>query len=541
MGLIPRSLHVVAAAAALCLSGGANAAASIPTGHERVLVTAHAGGLMAVKQALASLRGRDVRQVGRFDIVGVTLPKAAIDVLRAVPAVRAVEPNAPRYLAGTRVAAASRVMASKGFTPADGITYRLNQKVPFGIFQSQANMVSDSQAGNRKLCIIDSGLNRDHPDHVGQSANLTGWPTADATYGDWFTDENGHGTHVAGTVAGLNNDTGVVGVMPNGKVKLHIAKVFDAEGSTGTETILQAVLECQRAGANVLSMSLGGPLNLVAEQIVYEAMNAAGILVIAAAGNDGNTRVSYPAGYPSVVSVGALTESNKRASFSQFNADVELSAAGENVLSTVPEIAGREAVTKVAGVVVESNGMDGSPVAEATAALVDLGRGKPTDPVVPGAEGKVCLIERGEVSFAEKVQTCERNKGVAAILYNNQPGNFGGTMGTTVTTIPSVSISREDGLKFIEQLKAGTQLEATVALRKAFYAYFNGTSMATPHVSAVATLAWSYAPQCTNADVRAVLAATSKDLGAPRRDPSYGHGLVQAEAAAKKLQTNCGR
>jgi serine protease len=60
-------------------------------------------------------------------------------------------------------------------------------------------------------------------------------------------------------------------------------------------------------------------------------------------------------------------------------------------------------------------------------------------------------------------------------------------------------------------------------------------------VSAVATLAWSFAPQCTNEDVRAVLATTSKDLGAPRRDPSYGHGLVQAQAAAKKLQTNCGR
>lgn len=537
MGLIPRSLSMVAAAAALCVSNGAAAAASVvPAGYERVLVTAKPGALMGVKQALATLRGRDVKQLGRFDIIGVTLPKAAIDTLKASPAVRAVEPNAPRYLQGYRV------QSGTGFTPieTDGGTYMKGQKLPFGIVQSQANLISDQDAGNRKLCIVDSGLNRDHPDHKGQAANIEGWPLGDATYGDWFTDENGHGTHVAGTVAALNNDTGVVGVMPNGKIKLFISKVFDASGSTGSETILQGVLECQNAGANVISMSLGGPLNLVAEQIVYEAMNAAGILVIAAAGNDGNTRVSYPAGYPSVVSVGALTEGNKRASVSQFNADVELSAAGENVLSTVPQEAGREAITTIAGKVVESNGMDGSPVKDAKGLLVDLGRGKPTDAPVPGAAGKICLIERGEVTFAEKVQTCQANQGIAAIVYNNQPGNFGGTMGETVTDIPSVSISREDGQNFVEQLKSNA-IEGSVFLRKAFYAFFNGTSMATPHVSAVAALVWSGAPACTNEQVRATLASTAKDLGAPRRDPSYGHGLVQAQAATEKLKKNCGQ
>lgn len=536
MGLIPRSLHVVAAAAALCVSNGAAAApAAVPADHERVLVTAKPGALLAVKQAVATLRGRDVKQLGRLDILGVTLPKAAITALKASPVVRAVEPNAPRYIQGYRV------QAGKGFeeVKVDG-TYKAEQKLPFGIVQSQAHLVRDDKTDNRKLCIIDSGLNRDHPDHVGQAANIEGWPLGDATYGDWFTDENGHGTHVAGTVAALNNNTGVVGVMPNGKVKLFISKVFDASGSTGSETILQGVLECQNAGSNVISMSLGGPLSLLAEQIVYEAVHAAGILVIAAAGNDGNTRVSYPAGYPSVVSVGALTEANKRASFSQFNADVELSAAGENVLSTVPEIAGREAITIVAGKTVESNGMDGSPVQDATGLLINLGRGKDADPLVPGAAGKICLIERGEVAFSEKVLTCQKNQGKAAIIYNNQPGNFGGTMGETATAIPSVSISREDGLAFVEQLKSNS-IEGSVFLRKAFYAFFNGTSMATPHVSAVAALVWSHATNCTNQQVRATLAATAKDLGAPRRDPSYGHGLVQAKAATEKLMNNCGQ
>ena len=144
MGLIPRSLHVVAAAAALCVSHGAAAAVTaVPVDHERVLVTAKPGALLAVKQAVATLRGRDVKQLGRFDILGVTLPKAAISALKASPVVRAVEPNAPRYLQGYRV------QAGKGFEniKSDG-TYKAGQKLHFGIVQSQACLLYTSDAGD---------------------------------------------------------------------------------------------------------------------------------------------------------------------------------------------------------------------------------------------------------------------------------------------------------------------------------------------------------------------------------------------------------
>lgn len=533
MSSLSATLKTVAAAAMLCIGAQTVSAATvIPAGHERVLVTAKAGSLMAVKQAVAALHGKDVRQLKGFDIMGVTLPTAAVAKLRAIPGVRAVESNAPRFLMTQRP-------SSVGFKVSDGSIFQAGQKVPFGIGQSQADQVSDQFAANRKVCIIDSGYDLAHPDL--QKTGVTGWTNGEAAYTEWSRDENSHGTHVAGTISALDNETGVVGVMSGGNINLHIAKVFDGSGSTGAETILQAVLECRDKGANVLSMSLGGPLNLVAEEIIYEAINRSGILVIAAAGNDGNTRISYPAGYAAVVSVGALNEAGKRASFSQFNADVELSAAGENVLSTVPFDAGRESVTTVSGAPVESNGMEGSPVAQAAADLFDLGKGRAADGNKPGAAGKICLIERGEVAFSEKVLTCQNSGGKGAIIFNNAAGNFGGTMGGVATTIPSVSISREDGLAIQARVAGGAVIPATVALNKANYAFFNGTSMATPHVSAVAALVWSYAPQCTNEDVRRVLGVTAKDLGAPGRDPSYGHGLVQAKAARDLLVKNCGR
>lgn len=82
----------------------------------------------------------------------------------------------------------------------------------------------------------------------------------DTGTGWWYNDGDGHGTHVAGTIAGVNNPgTGVVGVLPNKKIKLHIVKVFAADGDWAySSTLASAAKQCGRAGANVISMSLGG-------------------------------------------------------------------------------------------------------------------------------------------------------------------------------------------------------------------------------------------------------------------------------------------
>ncbi len=153
------------------------------------------------------------------------------------------------------------------------------------------------------------------------------------------------------------------------------------------------------------------------------------------------------------------------------------------------------------------------------------------------AAGKVCLIARGTVDFATKVMNCQNSGGVGAIIYNNVAGGFGGTLGTTVTTIPSVTASDADGASMKWQIGQG----ATVAVAAYNYAFYDGTSMATPHVSAVAALVWSYFPTCTGAQIRSSLGKSAQDLGAAGRDTKFGYGLVQAKAAYDRIRIyGCG-
>ncbi|HSG91857.1 MAG TPA: S8 family serine peptidase [Pseudomonadales bacterium] len=400
---------------------------------------------------------------------------------------------------------------------------------PYGIAMVQADQVSDTNAGNRKVCIIDSGIDASHED---LAANVLSG-TNDPGTGNWFTDENHHGTHVAGTIAALANGTGVVGVMPNGNIGLHIIKVFGADGWAYSSTLVHALDQCEAAGANVVSMSLGGSFKSRTEDIAFAAANGRGVLSIAAAGNDGNTRKSYPASYDSVVSVAAVDSAKVVADFSQQNDQVELAGPGVSVKSTVPMGTGTEVATVVDSAAFEAIGMDGSATGTGSGALAFCGIGD----APCGAGGAVCLIERGTISFADKVLNCEAGGGSAAIIYNNVGGSLSGTLGGVATTIPSVGVSDVDGAVMIGQLGA----PSSVTVESGNYAFYDGTSMATPHVSAVAALVWSNADSCSNTDIRAALDATAEDLGAPGRDTAYGFGLVQAQAASDYLALNgCG-
>jgi serine protease len=101
-----------------------------------------------------------------------------------------------------------------------------------------------------------------------------------------------------------------VGVTP-GTVQLYIVRVFGDDGAWAySSTLVDASNRCRDAGANIISMSLGGTFSSRTERTAFDNHYANGILPIAAAGNDGNTRTSYPAGYGSVVSVAAI-DSNK--------------------------------------------------------------------------------------------------------------------------------------------------------------------------------------------------------------------------------------
>jgi len=150
---------------------------------------------------------------------------------------------------------------------------------------------------------------------------------------------DGHGTHVAGTIAAVgNNNQGVVGVNRNGKLNIHVVRIFDNSGFyVWASSLVEAVEDCAKNNANVVNMSLGGGGFSVFEERAYKRIfEDEGVLLVAAAGNGGNTQYSYPASYDAVMSVAAVDSSENLASFSQRNDQVEISAPGVSVRSTVP-------------------------------------------------------------------------------------------------------------------------------------------------------------------------------------------------------------
>lgn len=506
----PLALAVAAAAA---LMAPAVQAASDTT---RVIVAFKPGAQGIVRNAVAAARGSVKLEILGMDAMAVEVPTQALAGLSRNPNVEYVEEDAKRYLYAASA-------------PSTGAPYALGQQVPYGIPMVQADLFAGVDLSSRKVCIIDSGYDRSHED-LSNGANVTG--EYDRGTGWWYTDENHHGTHVAGTISALNNATGVVGVNANGTLKLHIVKVFGAAGWAYSSSLTTAANKCKAAGANIISMSLGGSRLVKTEQTAFAKLATGGILSIAAAGNAGTAALSYPASYSSVMSVAAIDETKAWATFSQYNSQVEIAAPGVNVMSTVPMGSGSASSLTVGTTAYAPGGMDGSPKKSATALLADFGLGGTT---MAGMSGKVCLIQRGTYDFATKVSNCQASGGVGAVVYNNVAGSFGGTLGTTVTTIPSVTTSDIEGAA----LKLQLNQTATVAVTATNYANFDGTSMATPHVSAVAALVWSYNTGCTALQIRNLLNATAMDLGPTGRDTKYGYGLIQAAAAQARVAT-CG-
>lgn len=455
-----------------------------------------------------ALQGNDAKFHHSFDNMNafaVSVPQQALNGLRNNPNVVYIEEDVKRF--------------------------PLAQTAPYGIAMVQADDLSlQPPSANRKVCIIDSGYDLGHEDLPTNNVNGTN----DSGTGNWYTDENSHGTHVAGTIAAVDNALGVVGVFRNENVNIHIIKVFDADGWAYSSSLVDAAMRCEDAGANVISMSLGGSFKSTTEDKYFSDANGRGVLSIAAAGNDGSTKYSYPASYSAVMSVAAIDSSKTVASFSQKNDQVEIAAPGVGVRSTVPMGTGSEASVSVGTQGFEGIGMDGSPTGSASGPLVDCGLGTSA---CPGGGGQVCLIQRGDITFADKVLACQDGGGVAAVIYNNESGSLSGTLGETATSIPSLGVSDTQGAELLNLLGQ----TADVVVGAGNYAYFDGTSMATPHVSAVAALVWSNHTSCTNDEVRNALNTTAEDLGAAGRDTSYGYGLIQASAATDYLASqSCG-
>ncbi len=513
------------------LSVGAGA----PAEKVRVWVTYQAGAHDTVHQALQGAGAQFHYDFQRLNAYVVTVPENALQGLRNNPNVVSIEEDVPRYLYGSAMSAQA---VQEALAAAD-----IGQTVPYGVDMVQARDVWDADrdgvvdsgaatGSGITVCIIDTGLYTDHEDFAGVNI-IGGYSQVEDA---WDTDGAGHGTHVAGTIAAANNDLGVVGVTP-GAVSLYIVKVFDNDGLwTMSSDLVDAIYRCADAGANVVSMSLGGSQSTGKESQAFADLYNQGVLFVAAAGNDGTTAYSYPASYDSVISVAAVDSTGTVAEFSQQNDQVELAAPGVDVLSTIPWV--EENTVTVDGVTYEANHIEYAARGSASGPLVDGGLCDSTG----DWEGAVVLCERGDITFYEKVMNVQNSGGVAALIYNNEPGNFYGTLGDGNTAdIIALSLTQEDG-QYLVANKLGETADVYSSITKPASGYeaWSGTSMATPHVSAVAALVWSAYPSLSNADIRAALDASAKDLGVEGRDVAYGYGLVQAYDAIQYLSGNDG-
>ncbi|HLC22165.1 MAG TPA: S8 family peptidase [Candidatus Nanoarchaeia archaeon] len=206
------------------------------------------------------------------------------------------------------------------------------QSTPWGIDRIDADVAPGNGLGVT-VCVVDTGIDQDHPD---LQANIVGGKnfvakgvTVDPNKWD---DDNGHGTHVAGTVAAVDNTIGVIGVAP--QASLLAAKVLDRTGSGYLSGVIAGIDYCVSSGADVISMSLGTSSDVQAMHDAVDAAYAQGVLLVAAAGNDYGGAVSYPAAYSSVIAVSATDSTDALASFSSVGPEVELAAPGVSVLST---------------------------------------------------------------------------------------------------------------------------------------------------------------------------------------------------------------
>ncbi|MCZ7383189.1 MAG: S8 family peptidase [Candidatus Methanoperedens sp.] len=208
------------------------------------------------------------------------------------------------------------------------------QQITWGIARAKAPEAWNNSTGkNVKIAVLDTGISNSHLDlTVSGGINLVG-----KSKNNKWNDDNGHGTHVAGIIAARNNSIGVVGVAPD--AQLYAVKVLDAYGNGYISDVIEGIDWAVQNNMNVVSMSLGTAAYSQALNDTTANAYKAGILLVAAAGNNGDGNLStddvlYPAKFDSVIAVSAVDYNNIAPVWSADGTEVELAAPGVAIYST---------------------------------------------------------------------------------------------------------------------------------------------------------------------------------------------------------------
>ncbi len=182
------------------------------------------------------------------------------------------------------------------------------------------------------VAICDTGIDYNHPDlvpnmHPTGHRDFTGSSSG-------YMDRQGHGTHCAGITAAASNGSGIIGAAPG--AKLMAVKVLSDQGSGASSWIAAGIRHAADSGADIISLSLGGPSPDTQTRTAIQYATGKGCWVVVAAGNDGRETSSYPGHYPESIAVAALDKNISRASFSTVNQQNDIAAPGVSIWSTLP-------------------------------------------------------------------------------------------------------------------------------------------------------------------------------------------------------------
>ncbi len=511
-------------------------------------------------QAITAAGGVISSQWADISAAAVRLSPAALTKLRANPSVEYIEQEAVHRAqgrpSGTSDARPASALAAQGSTlsaqrlgaqalyaPSGEYTWGDNAlRVP----ALRAAGYTGASTTRVAVCVLDTGIDGNHPEFQRKLTGFKNFVTTETNRNDPYAlnDVDGHGTHVAGTVfaqygagtgtTGLQSgmDAAGVGGVATG-ANLFVGRVLGDTGSGSSSGIINGVNWCvaqlkSQGGTQdrvVVSMSLGGGSKSQTEQRAYTAAYNKGALIIAATGNDG-AAVSYPAAYTQVAGVAAVDSNLAKADFSNFGTQVDLSGPGVAVLSPVPLGQGTAASASGGGVTfADVQAADKTGRGSFTGTVVAAGG---TNNEFCGAgtrnaalNGNIALIARGTCSFEEKTANAVASGARGVMIYNNAAGALGISL-TNTYAVPVLGIQQADGQALLGKLPAS----GTVAVTSADYAYLDGTSMATPHVSAAAAVVWAAKPTLTNTGLLNLLTSTARDLGTAGRDNNFGYGLV---------------
>jgi subtilisin family serine protease len=442
--------------------------------------------------------------------------------LKADPSVETAEPNYLRHVSGVVIGEPDFGklwgLHNTGQT-VNGVTGTAGADVRF----EEAWALARQNGPEVVVAVADTGLDATHPDLAGNlwtnpgeipgnGIDDDGNGRIDDVHGFDFTGNTGvmsdsgeHGTHVAGTIAASGgNGIGITGMQFHAKLlPLKVSSDGDSITTSAALASFDYAVDLKERGVNIVAInaSYGGGSSSTTERTAIEALRDAGIVLCAAAGNEAanNDRTaSYPANYPvsNIISVAALTPTNQLATYSNYGATtVDLAAPGSEIYSTMPLSFVSQTNLKIgsttySGAGIEYAGMTGA--SGITGSLYNCGIGN-TGQFPAGVAGNIALIQRGTLTFAQKVTNAMAAGAVAAVIYDNTSSPITTippwTLAGANNWIPAIRISQANG----QTITASTLPVAATFTRyintAAAYQYLDGTSMATPHVTGAVAFA----------------------------------------------------